>query len=280
MTPAAVLLDSSSDLDLLQANELGVDLLIQTVHFSGEALLDMSDLDPAILFHLLNIGRPYPALAPVSVDAYARMLERMLLRAEHVLALHPMYYSAQQLGAMQEAAARFAGRVTVFPTRAMSTPMALVAQDAQQLFTAGATPQQVVAALKERQSQTRTTVYLNDSSYLRRGGSLPQLMQQIPEHARPLLGAPGNELQYLGAAATPATGYRMLQDRFQRELMRMGTGRLALFYSPEAEEAADIFEKEARRLGVTEVIRAGTGLIASAYLGPGSLGYALAPLHY
>lgn len=278
MTRPAILLDSSCDLDFLQADELGIDLLIQTVNFAGEVLLDMADLDPATFFAMLDAGTPPPTVARVTVEAYARMLERMLERASQVFAIHPKYYSGEHLAVIQEAADRFGERVTVFQTRAMSSPMTLVAQDAQHLLAHGLSGREVSQRLSELETSTRTTMYLDDASYMRRSGTLNELLSSVPEGSRPLLGFPGRELQYLGAATTQATGYRMLLERFQRDLTRVGPGaRIATAFSPGGESVAQELEQAARRAGVTQLISVPMGLVQAGLVGPGSLSYAVAP---
>lgn len=167
----AVLLDSSSDISLSQATELGLHLLLQPIEFAGKTWLDPEEISSEQLYGPLRAGVARPASLPVMVDQYSTTLERMLERASHVLAIHPNRYANGTLEVAQQAAVNFPGRVTVYNAQTLSTFMALLGERAVRGFDQGLSPQQVVGQLDRFRQLSRSLLCLETTVF-------PEILRQ------------------------------------------------------------------------------------------------------
>lgn len=272
----AVLLDSSSDINLFQATELGLNLLLQSVEFDGRTWLDPEEISSEQLYGPLRAGAPLPASLPVTVDRYSNTLERMLGRASHVLALHPNRYASGILEVAQEAAANFPGRVSIFDAQTLSVSMALLGERAVQGFEQGMTPLQVVEQLNRLCRHSRSVLCLETTEFLPSDSPSGRLVQGISPHAKTLLRSPGGNVELLATAPDSAVALRLMRQRLQRKAHDMRGGEI-VFAHRDADEQIAVLENTARNLGLHIRFAVTFGLPVSAILGPGAYAFTIFP---
>ncbi|MFC6592843.1 DegV family protein [Deinococcus lacus] len=275
MTPA-ILLDPTSDIDLFQASELGVDLLLQTVEFMGEKWLDAAEISGPEMFAALRAGAPPPTTIRVTPDAYSSTLERMLTRSNHVFALHPNRYAHSILDVARQAAGRFPGRVTVYDAQTISAPMAILAERAARAFAQGASPQQVAGQLDLLRSISRVTMLLETTEFLPPQSILAPDLARLPPGAKPLLGLPGGDVRVLGHAPSSTVALSLMRQRVQQKAKDFPGGEV-VFSHRDAPEQVAVLERTARNLGIRVRFTTTLGLVVSSNVGPGAYAFGMFP---
>lgn len=272
----AVLLDSSSDLDLFQATELGVNLLLQTVEFGSRTWLNPKEIGSEELYGSLRAGAALPVPLPVTVDSYSNTLERMLGRASHVLALHPNRYENGIMAVAQQAAASFPGRVTIYDAQSLSLAIALLGERAVWGFEQGLSPEQVVTELDHFRQRSCRILCLETTEFLPSDSPSGRVVQSVPPTVKPVLSSPGGQVELLATAPDSTTALRIMRQRLQRKAADLRGGD-AVFVHRDAAEQLDVLEKTALKLGLRVRFTATLGLPVSAVLGPGAYAFGIFP---
>ncbi|MDO4246027.1 MAG: DegV family protein [Deinococcus sp.] len=272
----AVLLDSSSDISLLQATELGVHLLLQPIEFGGKTWLDSEEISSEQLYGPLRAGVARPAPFPMLVERYSTTLERLLERANHVLAIHPNRYANGMLEVAQQAASHFPGRVTVYNAQTLSIFMALLGERAVQGFDQGLSPQQVMRQLDRFHQLSHSLLCLETTEFLPEDSPSGQAVKHLSPSLKPILRAPGGQVELLTTAPDSTAALRIMRQRLQRQASDLRGGDVVFAHRDAAEQIA-VLEKTARNLGLRVRFSTTFSLTVSAVLGPGAYAFGIFP---
>lgn len=273
--PPAILLDSLSDIDIMQADAIGVHLLLRATHFDGHLWLDHSELFYDELYRRLDRGAAYPAADILTVSNYQGTLERLLRRAPHVLAVHPSSYGSDSLEIARAAASAFPGKVTVLDSRTISAGMALQAAWLTQQAVQGRPLAQILHDLGQIGGRQRSVVHLNTIKYVKTPVGDSWRKQYGPD-ASVVVKGPGNNPKLLAVPSSPQRGMRIMELHLRRYALASPGASISIFHTGAPSEAAHVHAL-ALKLGLQVRWIMGPGLLFAAHLGPGACGFSMLP---
>lgn len=280
MSRVAVLTDSSSDLELLQAEEFGVHLLLLSIHFDGRHWLDHTDLDSQHIFNRIQNGASPPLIRLPTPEHYLGVIDNLLTRHDHVLAIH----SSPLIGQVYSFALRTLEaypqrhRVTLHNSGTTSVGMALQASRAAELLHAGRNVEQVVNVLRSVQHHQCSRLAVTTLEYLRRARliSAPSALIGEFQDRKPIFALQEGRLQSIGTVRGEEAALQHLTHTLQDQARTLPEGRLA-FVTNGDPAAIDHLRSEGRRLGLSEVMSARLGAVISSFSGPNAYGFTYEP---
>lgn len=271
-----IVTDSSSDLPSALAAELGVTVVPAVVRFGEESFLDGVEIDHDTFYRRLQEEKVFPTTSQPSPGQFAEAYGRLAPGADAIVSIHlSSRLSGTFNSAVQGAKASGAScPVEVVDSRSTSLGLGLVALEAARLARAGASLDELLAAVRGWIARSHLCAALDTLDFLAKGGRIGR--------ARHLLGTLVRVRPVLALVEGEVQPVRQLRTRAQVEAFLDGDARrhgplqaLGVVYSTGRSEAeamadrlADLHPREAIVLG-----RVGPGL--GSHTGPGMLGIAL-----
>lgn len=174
----SIVTDSTADIPLPRAEELGITIVPLTVFFGDKAYLDSFELDNASFYAMLQSNKELPRTSQPSPaafqEAYARLVQE---GADGILSVH---LSAKLSGTYQSACTALEmlpddikkAPIEIIDSQSISAGMGYAIQCAAQEARAGKSLEEIKAHLLSRLQRTRILAVLDTLEWLRRGGRI------------------------------------------------------------------------------------------------------------
>jgi fatty acid kinase fatty acid binding subunit len=274
--PVRIVTDSSGDLPLPLAAELGITVVPAIVRFGEESFLDGVEIDHDTFYRRLREERLFPTTSQPSPGQFAEVYDRLAPGAEGIVSIH---LSARLSGTFNSAVqgARSCGAacpVEVVDSRSTSLGMGLVVLEAARLARSGASLQAVLAAVRGWIPCSRLCAALDTLEFLAKGGRIGRAKHLLGTlvRIRPVLAIQDGEVQPVRSLRTRGQVAVFLGDYARRHRPVHALGVVYSTGLAEAEaladQLADLHPRESIAFG-----RVGPGL--GSHTGPGMLGLAL-----
>lgn len=281
----AVLTDSTACLDPERAAELGVHVVPLHVVVGRRSYAEGVDITSAEVADLLRRGkekvstsRPAPGEL---VERYRRIREDT--GCEVIVSLH---LSGQVSGTVEAArlaaaAVRDEVRVEVVDTRVLGMALGYAACSAAGVAATGASPEEVVAAARERASATSTLFYLDSLEHLRRGGRVGTAAALLGSALaiKPLLTLRDGQVEMLERVRTRTRALARLEERCTELVGESGGGEVdvAVHHLGWPERAEALRDRLVKALPEANVDLVELGAVVAVHTGPGTLAVVVAP---
>lgn len=281
----AVLTDSTACLDPERAAELGVHVVPLHVVVGRRSYAEGVDITSAEVADLLRRGkekvstsRPAPGEL---VERYRRFREDT--GCEVIVSLH---LSGQVSGTVEAArlaaaAVRDEVRVEVVDTRVLGMALGYAACSAAGVAATGASPEEVVAAARERASATSTLFYLDSLEHLRRGGRVGTAAALLGSALaiKPLLTLRDGQVEMLERVRTRTRALARLEERCTELVGESGGGEVdvAVHHLGWPERAEALRDRLVKALPEANVDLVELGAVVAVHTGPGTLAVVVAP---
>jgi DegV family protein with EDD domain len=274
--PVWIVTDSSGDLPLTLAAELGITVVPAIVRFGEESFLDGVEIDHDTFYRRLREERLFPTTSQPSPGQFAEVYDRLAPGAEGIVSIH---LSSRLSGTFNSAVqgARSCGSacpVEVVDSLSTSLGMGLIVLEAARLARSGASLEAVLAAVRGWIPRSRLCAALDTLEFLAKGGRIGRAKHLLGTlvRIRPVLAIQDGEVQPVRPLRTRGQVAVFLDDyvRQHRPVHALGVVYSTGLTEAEAlaDQLADLHPRESIIFG-----RVGPGL--GSHTGPGMLGVAL-----
>lgn len=276
---AAVLTDSTCDLDAQQAQALGIHLIPLNLHFDGREWVDHRELNSHELFRRVEAGADLPSTRPPSVQTYRDTVENLLHRYDHVFALHLSSKLSDTVTLARQAADAFPGRVTVHDSWNSSGALALQAERAARLLQENLPVPVVQAVLETLRPQARTHMCLNTLGYLHKSGRIGNAAALMGGllNFKPILGLKAGVVEAVARPVGTGRATTHMRALLRQYAHSTPLGRVAFFHNGNPAGVAAL-QDEAERLNLPHFLTLELGTVLSAHGGPGVFGFSFEPM--
>ena len=271
-----IVTDSSCDLPLAIAAELGITIVPATVRFGEESFLDGVEIDHDTFYRRLQEERVFPTTSQASPGQFAEAYERLAPGADAIVSIHlssllsGMFNSAVQ-GAKASACSC---PVEVVDSRTTSLGLGLIVVEAARMARTGASLETVLAAIRDWVTRSHFFVALGTLEFLARGGRIGRAKHLLGTlvRIRPVLSIVEGVVQPVRQFRTRAQFEAFLDEEARRHRPVQALGIVYSTDRGEAEAMADRLADLCPRQSIV-IGRVGPGL--GSHTGPGLLGFAL-----
>ena len=269
----AVVTDSTADIPPELAEQLGIQVVANTIVVEGQSLEDGKDLSREDFYTRLPQMKSFPTTATASSGLYQELYERLLGNGyREVLSIHTSSLLSGIINAASAAAQAAGSRVHVIDSGAVSMALGFQVLAAAEAARENAALETVLKRIEDVRRRVRLIAMLDTLEFVRRSGRVSWARARLGEllHVKPFLEVRGGEVHSLGEARTRRKGTQRLLE-FLRELGPLE--RLAVLHSNAEADARQFLaqvdqpvEREPLIINITTVI--------GAHVGPGALGIA------
>ena len=271
-----IVTDSSADLPVPTAQELGISVVPLYVRFGDEVYRERADLTDEEFYQKLLHGTVHPVTIQPKPQDFAEVCQKLSEEADGIVSIHISSKLGGTLNSALQAKKMIESKcpIEMVDSQAVSMILGLITIAAAEAAKAGKGLQQVLDVVKEAIHNTYTLVLPDTLKYLLLGGRIGKAKALLGSvlNVKPLISLGGGEVVPVGQVRSHAKGIERLFD-FVKSATRIED--LAILYSTTLDEAQALSQRVASIFTEGEVRLARLGTTLGVHLGPGALAIAL-----
>jgi fatty acid kinase fatty acid binding subunit len=276
----AIVTDSTADMGPLAATA-GVCVVPLTIRFGSEEYRDGVDLSSEQFYAKLQTSAQPPITAQPTPAAFEAEYRRLLAEgAEHILSLH---VSSSLSGTYNSAALAATTvdptRISVLDTRTVSACIAILAIEARKRFDGGASPAEVLDALRADIPHVELFATIPTLTYLARGGRIGGLRGLLGNVFKivPILKVENGVVAEQAKVRTFTRAVDQLVETAIEHIPAKGSARVAVIHSVAPDLAKSVGERMRAGVAPTSLITCEIGPTVGTHAGPGAVGVCFIP---
>lgn len=265
---AVIITDSTSDLTLAQAEELGVEMLSLRVHFGAESYLDKREITNEEFYEKLAAAKELPTTSLLNPEDFIEAFNRH--PAEEILVIT---ISSELSGTYQSAviARETLGRtdISIVDSRCATAALAMLVRIAVQMNAKGMPMPQIAGEMRRLAAKARIIGIVDTLKYLVKGGRLNKVSGYLGGilHIKPILMVRTGTVEPVSKARGDKDAYaQILQLVFEK--YPLDTSLPVAFAS--SEKSRERTESFMRALGLTGPVST-LGSVVGTHAGPGAI---------
>ncbi|MDE5729853.1 MAG: DegV family protein [Clostridia bacterium] len=167
-----ILVDSASDLELAEAEKLGVTLIPMQVRFGNEEFLDGINLTHKEFFEKLIESDELPQTSQINEFRFEENFKKLTENGDEVIAITISSKLSGTYSCAVKAAKKFGGKVRVVDSLNASIGERVLLQYAVRLLKDGLSVDEIVKELEQSKHKIQVLALLDTLTYLRKGGRI------------------------------------------------------------------------------------------------------------
>ncbi|MCX6009852.1 MAG: DegV family protein [Chloroflexi bacterium] len=267
-----VVTDSTSDIPLEVAKELGITVVPVYIYFGDKAYKDGVDIVPDELYKRLVEGPVYPTTTQPMPADFAKTYGDLSEDADAIVSIHvPAKVSGTYNAALQGIElAKPKCEVHVVDSLSVSVGLGIIAMAAARVARAGGNLAEVLKETKKAISQTQIRALLDTLHYLLKGGRITKTKALVGTllNVKPILTMREGELVQAGMARSYAKGIEQL---FEFVKSHPNLQEVAIAHSTVPEEAKALKKRIASIIDEKQIQMSRVGAGLGVHGGPGTL---------
>ena len=272
-----IVTDSTADLPLKFAHDLGISVVPLSVIFGDEVFREGVDIGHDLFYDKLVHARDLPTTSAPSVGDFLEVYEPLLKETNEIFSVHlSSKLSATYNNACQAAniLADRGARIEVIDSQAISLGLTFVTLAAARAAREGGDIEQIRAAVERTVRNIRIYVMVDTLEYLRRGGRIGRARAFLGTMLRvkPLLSLRDGEVHPEERVRTKA---RAMERLFQIATSFPNVREMAIGYSTNPQDAHDFELRLAAAMPQVNILVTRVGPVIRTHVGPGALAFGL-----
>ncbi|MCH7835755.1 MAG: DegV family protein [Chloroflexi bacterium] len=272
-----IVTDSTADLPLKFAHDLGISVVPLSVIFGDEVFREGVDIGHDLFYDKLVHARDLPTTSAPSVGDFLEVYEPLLKETNEIFSVHlSSKLSATYNNACQAAniLADRGARIEVIDSQAISLGLTFVTLAAARAAREGGDIEQIRAAVERTVRNIRIYVMVDTLEYLRRGGRIGRARAFLGTMLRvkPLLSLRDGEVHPEERVRTKA---RAMERLFQIATSFPNVREMAIGYSTNPQDAHDFELRLAAAMPQVNILVTRVGPVIGTHVGPGALAFGL-----
>lgn len=275
-----IVVDSASDIDQQEADELGITLLPMQVRFGEEEFLDGVNLSHRTFFEKLIESAELPKTSQINEYRFEECFENLTKNGDEVIGILLSSKLSGTFESAKRASKKFDGKVFVVDSLNACIGERILCQYALRLVKEGKlSAKEIVDELNEKKTKIQLLAVLGTLKYLKKGGRISSLVAFTGEvfAIKPVISVVGGEVKMVGKAIGSKKGNNLLMQLVEKCGGINFDMPYALAYSGLSDDFLQKYLKDSEALwkGKTENIP--TYMIGSTigtHIGPGAIAVA------
>ena len=197
-----ILIDSASDIDQREANEMGVALIPMEVMFDDELFYDGVNLSHREFFEKLIESAELPKTSQINASRWEEEFTKLTRNGDQVIAITISSKLSGTFNSARNAAKKFVGKVFVVDSFTASMGEKILCEHAMRLISQGLNAETVVAELEAKKKKIQIIAVVDTLKYLRKGGRISSVAAIAGEmfSIKPVIAVSDGEVQVVGKA--------------------------------------------------------------------------------
>lgn len=197
-----ILIDSASDIEQAEAENLGIELLPMEIRFGEESFFDGVNLSHKQFFEKLIESNDFPKTSQINEFRWGEAFEKLTKNGDKVIAITISSKLSGTYSCAKSAAKRFSGQVYVIDSLNAATGERILCDYALRLIKEGDDVENIVNKLNEKKKKIQVIAVVDTLKYLRKGGRISGVAALAGEmlSVKPVVSVIDGEVKLVGKA--------------------------------------------------------------------------------
>jgi len=280
--PIVVVTDSTSDIDPQRAAALGITIVPLFVVFGDTSYRDYIDLSRRDFFKKLTGEKVLPTTSQPTAQMFEDAFRPLVAAGNDILCLTISSHLSGTINAARAASQQFPGaKIVVYDSESAAGGLGIMAMRAQELIAAGASWEELLAALDRERAVQRIYACISDLSHLQRTGRIGKAQQVLGTLMKivPVIALKDGQVSAEAQVRTFARAQSSMIDLALAAVTDVSQARFLVMHT-DAPQLADnaITQLRAKLNGVQprllDILEAGP--VIATHAGPGAVGICVA----
>lgn len=274
-----IVVDSSSDITEVEANEMGIIMLPIPINFGGEDYFDGVDITKEEFYQKLSVCSDLPKTSQISAFRFEEVFEKCVSSGDEVVAIVLSSKLSSTCNSAMQAAEKFKDKVFVVDSLSATAGMRILVDYALQLVSENKSAKEIYEILEEKKSKVQIRAMIDTLKYLKKGGRISPLLAFAGEMMgiKPMIAVIDGKVEVVGKTLGLKKGVNLIN----KDIERLGGMDLSLPYyviytgTGEYEDRADKYiELNASTWGCDpkEIKKNCIGATIGTHIGHGAIG--------
>ena len=213
-----ILIDSASDIDQKEADELGVSLIAMEVRFGEQLFLDGVNLSHREFFEKLIESDELPKTSQINEFCFEKAFADLTKNGDEVIAITLSSKLSGTNASAKSAAKKFGGKVFVVDSLNACIGERILCFYALRLIKEGLSAKDIVEKLEEKKHKIQLLALLDTLKYLKKGGRISTLAAITGEvlAIKPVVSVVEGEVKLVGKAIGSKKGNNLLMQLVEK----------------------------------------------------------------
>ena len=213
-----ILVDSAADLELAEAEELGITLAPILVRFGKDEFMDGVNITHREFFEKLIESGELPQTSQINEFRFAEYFKNLTADGDDVIAITISSKLSGTYSCAVKAAKKFGEKVRVVDSLNASIGERVLLHYALRLLNGGLTVDEIVKELNERKQKIQVLAVLDTLKYLRKGGRISAAAAIAGEmlSIKPVVSVIKGEVKLVGKAIGSKKGNNLLNQLIEK----------------------------------------------------------------
>lgn len=214
-----IIIDSASDIDLKESEELGIGLVPMEVRFAEEEFLDGINLSHKEFFEKLIESVELPKTSQINPFTFEEKINEFVDQGHEVVIITISSKLSGTHRSALEAAKKFDGKVFVVDSLNACIGERILCEYALKLIEQGLSAKEVAKKLDEVKSKINVLALLDTLKYLKKGGRISAITAFAGEmlSIKPVVGVIDGEVKMVGKAVGSKKGNNLLNSLVEKK---------------------------------------------------------------
>ena len=272
-----ILVDSASDFNEKQAQEMGVVLMPIKVQFGEEEFQDGFNLLPQEFYEKLVTSSELPQTSLINEYQFTEKFKEITVNGDEIVAITLSSKLSGTYNCAVEASKKFDGKVFVVDSLNACFGEGILCKYAVELANKGMSAQEIVAKLEEKKSKIKVMAVLDTLKYLKKGGRISATTAFVGEmlSIKPMIAVIDGEVKVVGKCHGLKKGFMALCEDVQKSGGIDFDMPHGLIYSGNDLTNINSFKTFSERIWKENEDDIGVSIIGSTigtHIGPGTIG--------
>lgn len=273
-----ILVDSGSDINKQQAEEMGVTLIPIEVRFGDEEYFDGVDLLPKEFFEKLEKSTTLPQTSMINSYRFEEEFKKATQNGDTAIYISLSSKISGTYNAACEAAKKFDGKVFVVDSLSATAGQRILCELALRLVNENKPVEEIVEILNEKKLKIQVVAMVDTLKYLKMGGRISSLVAFAGEllNIKPIISLVDGEVKMIGKGIGVKKSMMFINDFVKNKGGIDYDMPFKALFSGNNEEIKDKFVKNTGSIweGVDNVEFNSLGSTIGTHIGPGAVGLA------
>lgn len=273
-----ILIDSASDINVTEAEELGVVLAPIEVRFEEQTYMDGVDLLPAQFYEKLIESAALPKTSQINSFTWEEYYEKLVKDGHEVVVITISSKLSGTYRSAVQAAKKYEGKVFVVDSLNASIGERLLCQYALKLIEGGETAKAISAKLDKAKGKINFIALLDTLLYLKKGGRISAVTAIAGQmlSIKPVIGIIGGEVKLVGKAIGSKKGNNLLNTLVEKKAINFDMP-YGVIYSGTDDNKLKKYISDSENIWKDKISNIPTyqlGCTIGTHIGPGGVGVA------
>ncbi len=274
-----LVVESSSDIDIKEAEKLGVTMLPIPITFGEEEYKDGVDITRELFYEKLEKSTDLPKTSMINAYAFEEVFEKCVSSGDEVVAIVLSSRLSGTFNAAKTASESFGDKVFVVDSLSATAGLKILIEYALKLAKDGKSAKEIYEILEEKKQKVQIVAMVDTLKYLKKGGRVSPVVAFAGEllGVKPMAALVDGKVEVVGKVI----GLRKAINFINLEIEKLGGIDFDMpfyaLYSGNDQTKIDNYIKNNSQLwecGIENVAKNCIGSTIGTHVGPGAIGVA------